>query len=131
MSLSQNYNNIGNVLAQSDKFPEALENYKLALDMRETYFKEHLTEAAVQSRIGETTFDLGDLYAKMATVNRASAKDKAVFWREAKSWYQRSLEVWQTLSKNGTLQGYQAAKPDETLEAISKCEAALAQLSFK
>jgi eukaryotic-like serine/threonine-protein kinase len=130
-SISQNYNNVGNLMAQSGKFPEALENYKQSLDMREIYVKEHPNESGMHGRLGETTFDLGDLYAKMATVNGTSANNKIMYWREAKSWYQRSLEVWQTLSKNGTLQGYQAAKPDETLQAISKCDESLAQMALK
>lgn len=121
-SLSQTYNNIGNVLAQSSRFQEALENYKLALNMREVHVQQNPAESAMQGRLGETTFDLGDLYAKMAVQN-----GKAEHWQEAKTWYQRSFEVWQSLSNNGTLQGYQAKKPEETLKAINKCDSALGQ----
>lgn len=119
-SLSQTYNNIGNALAQSNRFPEALENYKLALNMREAHVKQNPAESAMHGRLGETTFDLGDLYAKMAVKN-----GQAEHWREAKTWYERSLEVWQSLSNNGTLQGYQAMRPEETLKAIDKCITAL------
>ena len=121
-NLSQTYNNIGNVLAQSDKFPAALENYKLALSMREAHVKQNPAESFMHGRLGETTFDLGDLYAKMAVQN-----GKTEHWREAKKWYQQSLEVWEALSTNGTLQGYQATKPEETLKAIEKCVSALGQ----
>jgi len=131
MNLSQTYNNIGNAMAQSDQLPQALENYRQALNLREAYLKEHPTESGFQFRLAETTFDLGDLYAKMATRNAISVKDKARFWREAKSWYQRSLEIWQTLSKNGTLPGYLAAKPDETAKAADECDKALEQLYGK
>lgn len=129
--LSQTYNNTGNALAQSGSFPQALENYKQALNIRETYLKDHPTESSYQTRLGETTFDLGDLYAKMAGRTGTSVKDQIMFWSQARFWYQRSLEVWQTLSKNGTLPGYQAAKPDETSKAIDNCAAALLNLSSK
>ena len=130
MSLSQTYNNIGNGMARINKFPEALENYRQALDLRETYLKEHPTESGIQTRLGETTFDLGELFAKMAGAE-TSIQAKGKNWREAKLWYQRSLEIWQAQSGNGTLQGYHSAKPVETSNAISRCDKALAGLPPK
>lgn len=95
--------------------------------MREIYVKEHPNESGFQPRLGETTFDLGDLYSKMADDQQTSAKNQTRFWQEATLWYQRSLEIWQKLSTEGTLPGYQATKPDETLKAIAKCDDALAK----
>jgi serine/threonine protein kinase/tetratricopeptide (TPR) repeat protein len=129
MNLSQTYNNLGNAMAQVGKFTEALANYQEALRLREGYIKDHPIE--IKPRLGETTFDLGDLYAQMASDNHTSAKKRTALWLEAKSWYQRSLDIWQQLSTDGTLPGYQNQKPDETAKAIARCDAALAELSVR
>ncbi|HEV7397811.1 MAG TPA: tetratricopeptide repeat protein, partial [Pyrinomonadaceae bacterium] len=126
MNISQTYNNIGNAMAQSGRFTEAIANYDQALNLREAYVKDHPSETGFQFRLGETRFDLGDMYVQMASDNRISAGKKRSLWREAKSWYLRSLDVWQTLIKEGTLPGHLATKPDETIKAIGKCDAALA-----
>jgi eukaryotic-like serine/threonine-protein kinase len=129
MNLSQTYNNLGNVLAQGAKFPEALANYQQALSLRESYVKDHPKEAGFSYRLGETTFDLGDLYVRMASVTSTPAKQRLGFWREAKSWYQRSLDIWQGLSREGTLPGWNKDKPDETLKSIARCDTALAEMA--
>jgi tetratricopeptide (TPR) repeat protein len=131
MNLSQTYNNLGNVLAQSGKFTGALENYQLALGLREPYLKAHPNEAGFKPRLGETTFDLGDLYAQMASDGRTPASKQLALWQEAKSWYQRSSAIWQELSKDGTLPGYQSQKPEEASKALARCDAALAEIARK
>ena len=129
--LSQTYNNIGDAMAQGNRLPAALLSYNRALEMRETAVREYPEESGYQTRLGETTFDLGDLYAKMADESKTPVRVRIKFWQEAKSWYQRSLGIWQELNRHGNLPGYQAAKPDETSKAISRCEIALAQLFAK
>jgi non-specific serine/threonine protein kinase/serine/threonine-protein kinase len=127
MNLSQTYNNLGNAMAQSGKFAEALENYRRALGLRESYVKSHPSETGFRPRLGETMFDLGELYLQKAADSRTPAHQKPESWREAKSWFQRSLVIWQDLSKEGTLPGYQRDKPDETAKAIARCDAALTE----
>ncbi len=126
MNLAQTYNNLGNVMAQGGRFPEALANYRQALNLRENYLSSHPGESSFRPRLGETSFDLGDLYAQMASDARTPAAKKAGFWREAKSWYQRSLDVWMALSQEGTLPGYLKDKPAETTKSLARCDAALA-----
>jgi len=127
MNLSQTYNNLGNVMAQAGRFDDALSNYRLALSLRENYVSSHPRESGFRPRLGETSFDLGDLYVQMASDARTPAGKKPAFWREAKSWYQRSLEIWQDLSKDGTLPGYVSEKPDQTTKSLALCDAALAK----
>ncbi|HMJ08725.1 MAG TPA: protein kinase [Pyrinomonadaceae bacterium] len=128
MYLSQNYNNIGNAMAQLGRLPDALSNYDQALDLREASVNEHPEVAASQTRLGETKFDLGDLYAKIGAENRTSKEARIRSWQQAKLWYKASLDLWQKLVATGNLPGYQIAKPQETSNAISKCDLALADL---
>jgi tetratricopeptide (TPR) repeat protein len=47
-------------------------------------------------------------------------------WREARSWYQRGLDVWVDLRKKGTLIPMYAFKLDEATQNVAKCNRALA-----
>jgi tetratricopeptide (TPR) repeat protein len=47
-------------------------------------------------------------------------------WREARSWYQRGLNVWIDLRKKGTLIPMYAPKMDEAIHNVARCDHALA-----
>jgi len=64
----------------------------------------------------------------MASDIHTPAKKRTALWLEARSWYQRSLDIWQQLSTDGTLPGYQNQKPDETTKALARCDTALMEL---
>jgi tetratricopeptide (TPR) repeat protein len=46
-------------------------------------------------------------------------------WREARSWYQRSLDVWVDLQKKGTLIPMYAFTKNEAAGNVARCERAL------
>jgi hypothetical protein len=48
-------------------------------------------------------------------------------WREARSWYQRGLDVWIELRTKGTLIPMYAPKMDEAIKNIARCNGALGQ----
>jgi hypothetical protein len=45
--------------------------------------------------------------------------------REARAWYQKSLDIYQDMKSRGTLSGADTSKPDEIAKEIAKCDAAL------
>jgi eukaryotic-like serine/threonine-protein kinase len=46
-------------------------------------------------------------------------------WPEARSWYQRSVDLWADLKKNGTLIPSYAKRPDEASAALARCDSHL------
>ena len=49
-------------------------------------------------------------------------------WREAKRWYQQSLDVWKDLQQHKMVAADYAKKPSEVSQQLAKCDAAIAQL---
>jgi len=46
---------------------------------------------------------------------------------EARSWYTRALEAWDSMGRDHKLKGDDAKAPDRIREAIARCDAALAR----
>ncbi len=63
---------------------------------------------------------LAQIYADLGLVCVATSDPRA-----ARAWYQRSLDIWQQMKEQGTLNGVDANKPEEIARAIAKCDAAL------
>ncbi len=70
------------------------------------------------------------LRASLANAHTGLAKVEARLghWREARSWFERSREVWLDLRERGATTGSEAALPDELAREIARCDAALAKL---
>jgi len=52
-------------------------------------------------------------------------------WREARSWFQKSQEIYKTFLDAGKLTGEDAARLDVVIEEIARCDAAIARLTGK
>ena len=70
----------------------------------------------------------GKAYTMLAADENTSAKDRVRFWREARTWFKRSMDVWLDLRQHGTLREVDGGKPEEINLEIAKCDAALARL---
>ena len=75
-----------------------------------------------QTDLAFTYYDLGVAQSKLAQAGSASS-DSLEDWRQARSWYQKSLDVWQDLRRHGTLRNVDASKPDELVKEIARCDA--------
>ncbi len=75
-----------------------------------------------QTDLALTYYDLGVAQSKLAQAGSASS-DSSEDWRQARSWYQKSLDVWQDLRSHGTLRSVDASKPDELVKEIARCDA--------
>jgi hypothetical protein len=51
--------------------------------------------------------------------------------REARSWYQRSLDTWLHLKGKAPLARWDATQPEKIAGEIAKCDAVLAELNFR
>ena len=69
-----------------------------------------------------TYYDLGVAQSKLAQAGSASS-DSLEDWRQARSWYQKSLDVLQDLKTHATLRGADASKPEELSKEIARCDA--------
>jgi hypothetical protein len=73
----------------------------------------------------------GDVHAMLASKAKASVGEQIERWRQARSWYQRSLSVTLDMRRRGILRSSDADEPDKLARRIAECDAALAKLQGK
>jgi len=73
---------------------------------------------------------LARIYASLGaySVSTAQAGKHIDDWRDAKRWYQQSLDAFQELQQQNKLSSDYAKKPSQIKKAIATCDAALAKL---
>lgn len=125
--LSEDLMKLGDVYLQLGDAPSALAGYRKALAIRETLDAANPTNAESRGQLGRLYERLGGYYAAQALRNARPAQT-ADHWREAKRWYQQSLDVWKGLQQQKTVAADDASKPSEIAQQLAKCDAAIAQL---
>jgi serine/threonine protein kinase/predicted negative regulator of RcsB-dependent stress response len=128
LDVSTDYENIGEVLAKTTDLTGAREHYRKSLAIREEASKADPANAEVRHDLAAIYAKLGRVCALMAAEVKLAMGKQAEHWREARSWYQQSLNVFSDLRARGVLRDSQAATPDQITSEIAKCDAALAKL---
>lgn len=74
---------------------------------------------------------MGDSYIALAS-NRGEAAAKSLAqWREARSWFQKSQDIYQALRDVAKLTGEDSTRLNLVMERITKCDAAIASLASR
>jgi eukaryotic-like serine/threonine-protein kinase len=107
---------VADLLARAGDADGALDYYGKSLANYDALF-------AAGSGDNITRRDFAATLAKAAAVHAKFSR-----WREARSAYQRSLDVYVELRAKGALPEAEAGKPDELAREIVKCDAAQARL---
>jgi non-specific serine/threonine protein kinase/serine/threonine-protein kinase len=113
------------LLEQKGDFTGATENWRAAIETEEEFGAP--TPSHRRTLAGNYTM-LGALYARAASIKSVPRDERVERWREARDWFQKSLNVWRDLRDKGLLSGTSAAKPDEVSKEIAVCDAALEKL---
>jgi tetratricopeptide (TPR) repeat protein len=69
----------------------------------------------------------GVAFMQMGQAHELLARTTFAEWRESRSWYQQSLDVWLNLRKKGTLIPRYAPRLDEAATAVARCDLAIAK----
>jgi tetratricopeptide (TPR) repeat protein len=115
------YRKIGEALTRNGDVASALDNYRQALPGFEALVARSPANAKTRTDLALTYYDLGMARSKFEPA-KSQSEDR---WREARGWYQKSLDIYQDMKSKGTLNGTDAGKPDELAKEIAKCDAAL------
>jgi serine/threonine protein kinase/tetratricopeptide (TPR) repeat protein len=126
--LAYNYNRMGDALLKSDR-RRALSFHRKALELAEARSKADASNASAREDLAKSYSKLAGAYFFLSTQPDNSIGQKKNNLREARSWYQKSLEVWQSMRDRGILSGLHSQEPERVALEISRCQAALDQLS--
>ena len=93
-----------------------------ATDQTDTYYK--------APDIAYARSALGEAYSHLAMQPGARSLMVAN-WREARSWYESSLNIWVLLQHQAPLARWDSKQPDEIRGEIKKCDTALIALQSR
>jgi hypothetical protein len=86
------------------------------------------TDEIAHFRLANVEAALGQGYVALASDDRSSGQIRLAHWREARSWFQKSQEIYKTFLDGGKLTGEDAVRLDVVNQEIVKCDAAIARL---
>jgi len=103
----------------------ALRSAQQELEIDGQLLKADAANAGAQRNQGVAYTQIGQVHELLASRASAQVTKRMGEWREARSWYQRGLDVWVDLQKKGTLIPMYALKLDEAHRNVAKCNQAL------
>jgi non-specific serine/threonine protein kinase/serine/threonine-protein kinase len=111
--------NIGALLITSGDEEGAKHSLEEALDLL-TSLPAAASSVVIRFTVAKDQYRMGDALASQAAKSRNGAAAKA-YWRNAKTWYEKSLPVFIDLRDHGIATGPDAAMPDQVSTRIAKC----------
>jgi tetratricopeptide (TPR) repeat protein len=121
--LGFSYQCVGKLLVKNGEVEQGLVNLHQALAIFQSAPPAESENDFVLSGTAETYSGMGMAEAALATNKKLVFDQRVRHWREAESWYQRSLEIWAQMRNRGALARVDADKPEELTKEIAKCEA--------
>jgi tetratricopeptide (TPR) repeat protein len=118
--LSEDIMKLSDVSSRLGDRADALNGYRRALAIREELVKANPDSAEERTQLARIYESLGT-YSLSLAASRGRTDD----WREARRWYQLSLETFQGLQQRNKLSADYATKPRQIEKRIRTCDAAL------
>jgi tetratricopeptide (TPR) repeat protein len=121
---------IGSVMEKMRRSDQAAEEYRAALDIVEPITNAHPHTVDAQYAAAEIYADLGKLSQQLASDTRRTPQQRLQDWKDAKAWYQRSLDAWRDIQSPVAMtpSGFACGNPRAVAAMIATCDAALARL---
>lgn len=111
-------------LSETGDVPNALEKASEATRITEALLATSSDNQSAQNILAQSYLQLGKCQALVAS--KASIDKRADEWREARRWFQKSLDTFRDMKNKGKLSGIDASKPDEVAREVAKCTAVVA-----
>ena len=73
------------------------------------------------ARLAQRYFEAGQLDVKFAQLKLGTA-ERVMRWSEAKSWFFKSLTIWEDLRGKGKLAFQDKGRVEETTDEVTKCD---------
>ncbi|MGI8655283.1 MAG: protein kinase domain-containing protein [Pyrinomonadaceae bacterium] len=117
--LAKIYASEGSLLTTINKMDEASRYLQRATSLQETLAHTDTQNARAQGDLADVYFKVAEHYAKRAASAETSTGKREEDLREARLFYQKSIDTWQQLREHGTLRGADANKPSEVAHQMA------------
>ncbi len=122
-------NGIADALVQSGQPAAAIEVLQEALATFQALSPATASNRYVRSGFASANYLMGNAYASLAASRHLSGAQAAAKWREARSWYEKSLALWVDKEKRGELESEERSEQQQVLTQIARCDAELKALA--
>jgi eukaryotic-like serine/threonine-protein kinase len=126
--LSKCYMSMGRALAAEGHAAQGIESARNALRNLEALSAADQADTSYKAPdVAYARSALAETYARFAVQPGTPYASKTASWREARYWYQKSLDIWLLLEQKAPLARWDATQPNKIANEIAKCDAALAK----
>ncbi len=126
--LVRGYERLGEILGKTGNTAGSIEHYRRAVMFYERYLAANPTNMMIRRNLATAYSKLGKVHAMLASDTKTTFNGRTNHWREARVWYQRSLDMWLDIRSRGKLMQKDASKPEEVGREIYNCDAAILQV---
>jgi eukaryotic-like serine/threonine-protein kinase len=128
--LGKCYMSIGKTLAAEGKTGEGIQNGRKAVHILETLAAtDHADRNYKPSDLAYARSALAEDYSREAERQGVPKSTRIASWREARSWYEQSLNTWLQLKQKAPLAQSDEDQLDKITGEMARCDAAIAGLS--
>jgi len=120
-ALAAIYHRIGNLHLETEEFEDALQDFTRCLEVRQVLAASSSAKASDKLNVVDAFCMTAESHSGIAS-KAQSAVDRRRHWQNARSDYQRALDISDGLEKQGVKMGPQH-QPSQLRENIAKCEA--------
>lgn len=121
---------VAEMMIKAGNADDAIGLLNKSLQDLERSFAASPNDKAAQFRIANVQAELGKAYASLADKQKSPAQSLS-HWREARTWFQKSLAIYKLLRESTTIAGEDGARFDVVSAELAKTDAAIAQLNGK
>jgi serine/threonine protein kinase/tetratricopeptide (TPR) repeat protein len=124
-ALARAHFRIGQILERKGDPASARESYRKGLAIQEGLSKVDPSNEAAREGVALALGRVADVEAALGSSAKTPVASRPGHWREARSLYQRSLDIWFDHRRRGVLQGANAGEPDRVAQQLARCDEAL------
>lgn len=121
--LAETYRDLGQILAAAGAGAEASEVLRRARDLLEPWWKANPANVQIAVTLAGVYEALGLAHEPSTGPGRTVPSD--VGWRQARSWYGLSLDIWHDLAASDRLARLYRVRADRVAETVVRCDAEL------
>lgn len=121
--LAETYRDLGEILAAASARAEANEVLQRATNLLEPWRKANPANVQIAVTLAGVYEALGLAHEPPSRPGSTAPRDAG--WRQARSWYGLSLDIWHDLAASDRLARLYRARADRVAETVVRCDAAL------
>ena len=119
---------IAGVSLDSGDLAGAEAHSRLALAIADAGVAAHPSDSGSLWRLADSYSDFGKLHAALASRPRLAPAKRVERWREARAWYQKSLDVWDRWNQQTVSTVFNITRREQVARALAQCDLALTGL---